>query len=184
MREDKKYIGVKLVDAIHMTRHTYNITEGVNPVGDDEEGFQVCYENGYISWCPEKTFLDANREVESGCMPFGHALEAVKKGYCISRKLWGGKFAFMSIYAQALYKQAADKSEYRIESPFLSLATNTGYIEAGWAPTQSDILSDDWLIVGSVDAEMDDGFLMYSRTDISHKDKKIPDVEANVVKSK
>ena len=184
MSEDKRYIGVKLVDAIHMTRHAWNASEGVGPVGDDEEGFQVCYENGYISWCPEAAFLEANREVESGCLPFGHALEAVKKGYCISRKGWFGKFAFMSIYAQALYKQAVDKSEYRIESPFLSLATNTGYIEAGFAPSQSDMLSDDWMIVGSVDAEVDDGFLMNSRTDISHKDKKIPDVEANVVKSK
>ena len=182
MSEDKKYIGVKLVDAIHMTRHAWNTSEGVGPVGDDEEGFQVCYENGYISWCPEAAFLEANREVESGCLPFGHALEAVKKGYCISRKDWGGKFAFMSIYAQALYGQVLQDSDYNIEKPFLSLATADGSIETGWSPAQADVLTDDWLIVGSVDAEVDDGFLMNSRTDISHEDKQISDVEADVVK--
>lgn len=154
---EKTYLGVKIVSGFPMTEHAFLITKGERPVGEDREGYQVTYENGYVSWCPEKEFLEANREITGGCMPIGHAIEAVRRGYCVSRRGWGGKFLFISPYCKKLLE-----SFTHVELPFLSVANADGTIEP-WVPAPSDVLATDWETVGAVDSEVEDGFIMNSK---------------------
>jgi hypothetical protein len=178
---DKAYIGVKMIHATPMTLLDHNLDQGgsIDPDTYPDphvNGYQVCYEDGYISWSPKEPFESAYREAQSGCMSFGLALEAAKHGYCVSRKDWDGKFVFMCPHARDIY----NNSEFEgIELPYLSEATaEDGNVQAGWAPEQSDMLRDDWMILGAGDSEIETerGFLMNEAA------REIPAVEASVVK--
>jgi len=98
----EKYIGVKMISAIAMTRLAYNEYRGwVMPDDEDgsEDGYLVEYEDndhpchpdhkGYISWSPKEVFDDSHRPTEG--MSFGFAIEAMRKGKKVARQGWNGK---------------------------------------------------------------------------------------------
>lgn len=58
----QKYIGVKQVEAKHMTRGEYNDYRGWTVPADknpNDEGYLVKYEDGYVSWSPIEAFNKA-----------------------------------------------------------------------------------------------------------------------------
>lgn len=64
----KKYLGVKMVEAVEMTRGEYNILRGwelpSNENGEDK-GYKVIYmnDNNYVSWSPKDIFEKSYMEV-------------------------------------------------------------------------------------------------------------------------
>lgn len=63
----KEYVGVKIIKAMPMNRGDYNlykgwtIPENENPL---DEGYLVCYKDGYESWSPKSIFDDSYRLIE------------------------------------------------------------------------------------------------------------------------
>jgi len=98
----QEYIGTKLVNGIPMTRLEYNnFRKWALPEDENgaDEGYLVEYLDGgepnttqyegYVSWSPKVQFENAYR-VTNG-MPFGLAIEAMKKGMKVARAGWNGK---------------------------------------------------------------------------------------------
>ena len=85
-------------------------------------------------------------------MNFGEALEAVKKGYAISRTGWNGRGQFVYLIS-ARDLQTGLKygyGEYEGEPVFtdvLAIRTTNNKIQVGWLASQSDMLANDWRIV-------------------------------------
>lgn len=71
-------------------------------------------------------------------MKFGEALEACKQGKKISRKGWNGKGQYVEI-------QIPDENS-KMTLPYLYISTVWGDL-VPWSASQTDILSDDWIIV-------------------------------------
>ena len=172
----KQYIGVKLINAKPMTRAEYNDLRGwhlpANENGADE-GFLVEYLDGgqrntdlyegYVSWSPAEVFRNAYGATDG--MTFGLALEALKKGHKIARAGWNGKGMWLSlsgsmyghmVAAENFWSKnnadfAADNGGKALVLPSITMKTVNAHgrvgILMGWLASQTDMLSDDWMIV-------------------------------------
>ena len=58
-----KYIGIKTVDAVPMTAE--EAVEHGYRIGDNGDGYEVTYEDGYKSWCPKEVFEKHNHEIKN-----------------------------------------------------------------------------------------------------------------------
>ena len=104
----------------------------------------------------EQTFMKAEDEVKG--MTFGAAIDALKQGKFVARKGWNGKGMYLW-----LMPATSVKAEWCKEPHLKALAEqNGGAIDAlgsirmltadkkiltGWLASQTDILSEDWVIV-------------------------------------
>lgn len=145
----KTYIGVKIIQA------------EPRPRGSDlSPGYEVHYPDGYSSWSPKKTFEQAYREVESGCMTFGLALEALKLGKKVARIGWNGKCMWLSLsgpytwveFDRLWSKNNRDWAEQQPTRganvlPSITMKTADDKILMGWLASQTDMLAEDWVIV-------------------------------------
>ena len=107
---------------------------------------------------------------------FGKAIDAMKRGFLVTRKGWNGKGMFIFIrpadelhvkfvakeiksLPQAVkdyyYQDCVDESGRQIElgkdevvkfTPYICMKAADGSIVNGWLASQTDILSDDWMI--------------------------------------
>ena len=138
----KKYIGVKIVQAEPMSEQKYRGNELDH--FNDYPGYKVTYPDGYVSWCPKKQFEEANREISD--MTFGMAIEALKKGFRVSRSGWNGKGMWLKAM-QSTYG-VIDLGEHGIikAMPWIGMRTATEEF-VPWLASQTDILSEDWGIV-------------------------------------
>ncbi len=62
----KKYLGIKIVEAVEMHSHTAHGKGYRVPIGSDVDGvdgYEVTYEDGYKSWSPKVAFEMANTEL-------------------------------------------------------------------------------------------------------------------------
>lgn len=104
----------------------------------------MTYEDGYVSWSPEKAFLGAYRK--SGEMDFGHALEMLKHGKRVARKGWNGKGMYLYLAdGKFLTKAIGDGS-----SPFtdtITMKTADDKYCIGWLASQTDMLAEDWELI-------------------------------------
>lgn len=173
----KRYIGVKEINATPMTRRAYNeLRDWVLPANEngDDEGFLVEYidggspnhpdYSGYISWSPKDVFNRAYRVADG--MTFGLALEALKLGHKIARKGWNGKGMWLSLSADNLggaplvrYVDhdkfwSKNNSDFAFEQggcakvlPCITMKTADDCILMGWLASQSDMLSEDWVVL-------------------------------------
>lgn len=157
----EKFIGTKIVHAEPMTRGEYNIFRGWQIPADenpDDPGYKVVYSDDYVSWSPADAFDEAYRQADA--MPFGLALEAVKKGKKVARKGWNGKGQYIFLAKDIEFRTDADLSEFNpehTEEPTeqnavfvhdaLCIRTSQPAIQVGWLASQSDMLADDWYIV-------------------------------------
>lgn len=104
-----RYIGVKQINAMPMTREEYNEFRGWQVPKDenpDDAGYLVEYVDGgkanteqfkgYVSWSPKDVFERAYREVGAG-MTFGMALDLMKAGSRVARMGWNGKGMWLSL---------------------------------------------------------------------------------------
>lgn len=125
----KMYIGTKMVHAEPASK-------------DGEDGYLVQYTDGYQSWSPKDVFENAYREYTA--LPFGLALEALKRGIKVSRKGWNGKGMWLEM-------QVPD-AHSKMTLPYLYLnyptdAQNTPGARVPWLASQTDMLADDWNLV-------------------------------------
>jgi hypothetical protein len=139
----KNYIGTKIVKA--------EPRAGSAISGPSVDGYKVVYPDGYESWSPADVFEAAYREV--GTMHFGDALHALKQGLKVAREGWNGAGQFAYLVPAAAYpvQTGAAKSHFGEGSlvpyrAYLALKTVQDDV-ATWAPSVSDVLADDWLVV-------------------------------------
>ena len=145
----KTYIGVKIIEAMPMTRQEYNDYRGWELPADEDpkrKGHLVEYEadpdipgnhpdhKGYISWSPEKVFEGAYRETTG--LPFGHALEALKKGKAIRLPQWKDDVKILMAYPTSTSLMSAS---------FLYVESRFGTVP--WKETMIELLSEEWQIV-------------------------------------
>lgn len=156
----KKYIGVKIIEAKPMNRGEYNEYRGWTIPTDEnpaDEGYLVVYPDGYVSWSPKPQFEEAYRETAGG-MTFGHAIEALKKGYKVSRKGWNGKgmFLYSTPGSKVPFSKMKPETQKALINHPESTVTINGHIDMkaadgtlviGWLASQTDMLAEDWMIV-------------------------------------
>ena len=88
-----------------------------------------------------------------GGMDFGSAIRALKDGKKVARRGWNGKGMF-------IFKAEADSMDYHTQAnlscikdvvkesnDFLVMKTADNKLQPGWLASQSDMLSEDWMIV-------------------------------------
>lgn len=159
-----KFIGVKLINAIPMSRLDYNIFRGwtlpENENGEDA-GYLVEYIDGgpantpqyegYVSWSPVDVFDKAYRAIDG--MTFGLAVEALKFGKKVARAGWNGAGMFLFLVSGSTFQvnrppllgiyPEGTVINYR---PHIDMKTVDGEI-VPWVASQSDVLAEDWQIV-------------------------------------
>lgn len=141
----KTYIGTKIIQAEPRNKDYGPVEQ------QGEPGYTVFYPDGCISWSPAAAFEEAYRE--AGGMPFGHAVEAMKKGKKVARAGWNGKGMFAYYVPAASYpaQTGAAKAHFGDGSlvpynAYFALKT-AGETVSTWAPSVNDALADDWSIV-------------------------------------
>ncbi|WP_421086378.1 DUF2829 domain-containing protein [Raoultella ornithinolytica] len=116
-------------------------------------GYFVRYEDGYESYSPKGPFESGYLSVDLGEffpdveLSFSYALEALKEGVAVARKGWNGK---------AMYLRLVDSKHYDVGNGIardLELASWIGMKTADgkfvpWLASQTDILAEDWVILG------------------------------------
>jgi hypothetical protein len=147
----KRYIGTKIIEAEPLTLGDYNLYRGWQiPADEDptEKGYLVKYSDGYESWSPLKQFEEAYRRCDN--MPFGLAIEAMKKGKKVARIGWNGKNQYIQLATGISYKTAAGKiinCEHEAIGNKAIAFVGTSGVQMGWLASQADMLADDWVIV-------------------------------------
>jgi len=131
----KRYIGTKIIHA----EPSFSSSDEP-PLG--KPGYKVVYPDGYVSWSPKDAFEEAYRECAA--MPFGLALEALKKGLKVARSGWNGKGLWLEL-------QVPD-AHSKMTLPYVYLnypadAQNTPGARVPWLASQTDMLAEDWKIV-------------------------------------
>lgn len=162
MNELQAYVRINFVDAAPMTRGEYNKfrdRENAQNENLNEEGYILYYRKGtpkeYIAWCPKDEFDRVSHSSDE--MTFGEAIEALKQGKKVARKGWNGKGMFLWLNPQ----MQLVNDEKSPEAPFVGGATSNepvilaticmqtvnGDVLVGWLASQTDMLSNDWVIV-------------------------------------
>lgn len=158
------YIGTKMINAEPMTRAEYNAFRGWELPADEngaDEGYLVEYldggkpntptHTGYVSWSPKEQFDNAYRKTTG--IPFGLAVEAVKKGKKIARAGWNGKGMFLFLVPGSTFKVNRapllgiypEGTEINYHA-HIDMKTADGTI-VPWLASQTDVLADDWIVV-------------------------------------
>ena len=83
-------------------------------------------------------------------MTFGEALEELKKGKKVARNGWNGKNQFLTLGTEFTYVDCNGKAEAKHETSGTAAIVFHGTIgvQVGWLASQSDMLSEDWMVVG------------------------------------
>lgn len=152
-----KFIGVKMVEAVPMLAYqAMNMGYKVNTDNGDARGYEVTYEDGYKSWSPKDVFEEANRPIDN--MTFGFAIEALKKGLKVARKGWNGKGMYLWLKPAVtiksdwckdpMLKEIVDANGGETKAlGTICMKTADNKILTGWLASQTDILSEDWVII-------------------------------------
>jgi hypothetical protein len=139
----KIYYGTKRILAHPETKKDAIVPAGpTNIITEPKEGYAVQYEDGYTSWSPKEVFEAAYRP--SGKLNFGHALQAMREGYTITRERWKGVVENMYVFYEP--------SDNLTEDPFggkLYRRINGGKKDL-WQPNQYDLLAEDYMISSQV----------------------------------
>lgn len=148
----KRYIGTKIIEAepaYKVDGKTVQPADWPVPEGSKaEEGYAVRYPDGYMSWSPKEVFEEAYRQTDA--MPFGLAIEAVKKGKRISRAGWNGKGQYVELATGIGYVgpdgKTVNAEHVAIGNKALAFVGTSG-VQMGWLASQADMLAEDWQIV-------------------------------------
>ena len=174
----KTYIGTKILNAKPMTRGDYNTLRGWtlpdNENGADE-GYLTDNGAGHLQWQPKAVFEDAFDPCNA--MNFGMAIAALKMGKRVARSGWNGKgmFLFMrpadKINIRMVVEQVKslpksvkdyfDSNDDRVNQgefglanihfgAYICMLAADGSVVNGWLASQTDMLAEDWKIVGWV----------------------------------
>lgn len=108
--------------------------------------------NGYPVVVPKEEFEKEFFPAEN--LTFSVALDALKRGERIARKGWNGKGMYVFLASEVEFHTMADISEFAEKedgvytSDMMVLRTAQGTFQPGWLATQSDILAEDWYVLG------------------------------------
>lgn len=127
----KQYIGTKCIEA-----------QSQNVQGKD--GYEVVYSDGYRSWSPKAQFEDAYRDITAN-MSFGHAVEMLKRGWCVSRAGWNGRGMWLSLNRGAFFCEPQRGKNIELEDHIVMKTADDKFIP--WLASQADVLADDWSVV-------------------------------------
>ena len=130
----KTYIGTKEIQAWEQDK-------------DGKPGYAVKYPDGYISWSPKGVFEEAYRVAEGDdqALTFGDALHFLKLGCKLQRRGWNGDGLTVEL------QRPDEHSKMTLPYIFLSYppsAINTPGFRVPWVASQTDLLAEDWQIVG------------------------------------
>lgn len=161
----KTAIGTKVIRFEPMTQKEFG--EKFKPnTGDvtlqDIDGYHVQYDNPdgsvYDSWSPKDVFEAAYTDTEDG-LSFGYALFFMKQGKKLARKGWNGKGMWIcfgkghphleseSFWNEHTRDFARSNGGFAEVLPCILFKTADGKILMGWLASQTDMLSNDWMIV-------------------------------------
>lgn len=136
----KQYIGTKIIQAETETHHVNGL-----------EGYKILYPDGYESWSPKQAFEEAYRPSDN--LPFGLAMEAMKKGLKVARHGWNGKDMFIFDVPGSTFKEnRAPLLDIFPEGTMINyhshidMKTVDGTI-VPWICSQTDMAADDWFIL-------------------------------------
>ncbi|MBO5905673.1 MAG: DUF2829 domain-containing protein [Kiritimatiellae bacterium] len=160
-----KYIRTHIVDAEPMKfgefKDKFPKSGGANVERDaNDDGYVITYRKGepneYVSWCPKAEFDAVSKPMAN--MTFGQAIEAMKVGKKVARAGWNGKGMYLW-----LLPASSVKAEWCKEAHLKALAEQNGgefeclgsirmktadnKVLTGWLASQTDMLSEDWVIV-------------------------------------
>lgn len=83
-------------------------------------------------------------------MNFGQALEELKNGKKVARQGWNGKNQYIELATNVSYKNAKDEiinvNHETMGNKAIAFVGTSG-VQLGWLASQSDMLSEDWVIV-------------------------------------
>lgn len=138
----KEYIGTKQITAYREDKNGFSGYHVIYSQGTDDE---------YHSWSPVGVFEDAYQPLNA--MSFGHALVQLEGGERVARSGWNGKDMFIfkvqgSTFVVnrppllGIYPEGT-KINYHAH---IDMRTADGQI-VPWACTQTDMLTNDWVIV-------------------------------------
>lgn len=153
----QEYYGTKRIAAKPMTRLEYNQFRGWQLPADergDDEGYLVEYRDGgkpntphydgYVSWSPKEQFEAAYQPVTA--MSFGHAIVALKAGRQVARAGWNGKGMWLLLIVENHW-ETTRRLEMLEGLPWIGMKTADNKF-VPWLASQTDMLADDWQIVG------------------------------------
>ena len=85
----------------------------------------------------------------SGFLTFGMAIEAMKRGKKVARRGWNGKGQFVTVGNQFTYVDCNGKqnAEHQTSGTAALIFHGTIGVQVGWLASQSDMLSEDWVVV-------------------------------------
>lgn len=171
----QKYVGIKHIEAKPMTRLEYNQFRGWDLPADEngaDDGYLVEYVDGgrantkqfegYVSWSPKDVFDKAYRH-KGDLLSFGDAIILLKAGYKVARFGWNGKGMWLAL-SSGVAALSADKfwagpnREFAEANggtaevlPCITMKTINAHgreaILMGWLASQTDMLSEDWVVV-------------------------------------
>ena len=83
-------------------------------------------------------------------MNFGQALEVLKNGSKVAREGWNGKNQYIELATNVSYKNAQGEiinvNHDSMGNKAIAFVGTSG-VQLGWLASQSDMLSEDWVIV-------------------------------------
>lgn len=160
------FLGTKALYAKPMTRGEYNLYRGWSIPADespDDAGFLVEYLDGgkpnhsdhagYISWSPADVFQRSYHPAAN--VTFGEAVAAMKLGERVARAGWNGKGMFLYYVPAASYPAQRNGLGTMVGrfpddmvpyAAYIAMKTAQDNV-VPWLASQTDILSEDWLIV-------------------------------------
>ena len=130
----KTYIGTKEIMAWEQDK-------------DGKPGYAVKYPDGYISWSPKGVFEEAYRVAEGDdqALTFGDALHFLKLGCKLQRRGWNGDGLTVELQRPDEHSKTILPYIFLIYPP---CAINTPGFRVPWVASQTDMLAEDWQIVG------------------------------------
>ena len=128
-----RYIGTKEITAWEQEK-------------DGQPGYAVKYADDYISWSPKAVFEEAYRvsEGDEQRLTFGDAIHFLKDGKRVARTGWNGKGMWLEM-------QRPDEHS-KMTLPYLYLSypndsVNTPGARVPWLASQTDTLTEDWVVL-------------------------------------
>ena len=83
-------------------------------------------------------------------MNFGKAIDLLKEGKKVSRKGWNGKNQYIELATNISYKNADGEiiniNHKTMGNKAIAFIGTSG-VQIGWLASQSDMLSDDWVLI-------------------------------------
>jgi hypothetical protein len=164
MKDDmNQYIGTKIINAMPMTRASYNAMRGWALPADengDDDGYLVEYTDGgkpnhpdfagYVSWSPKEQFEGAYQETIG--LTFGLALAALKRGKKVARSGWNGKGMWLSMIPGDMWgigglaPYDTPGGDHITHASFIGMRTaDCKFVP--WLASQTDMLAEDWVVV-------------------------------------